>query len=103
MNNVFQVQDKEELKKLVDLVQNNEVPPDAPTIPEPSAAKEGIIILKLTRTNATGSGYLVATCSRIIECIRYIRRYVLPERTISISRLPFKPIIGRCTAELRPL
>ena len=37
----FQVEDKEEFDKLLDLVKNNEVPPDAPTIPDPSTANDG--------------------------------------------------------------
>ena len=37
----FQVEDKEEFDKLLELVKNNEVPSDAPTIPDPSTANDG--------------------------------------------------------------
>ena len=39
----FKVEDKEEFDKLLELVKNNEVPPDAPTIPDPSTANDGKI------------------------------------------------------------
>ena len=43
LNFDFKVEDKEEFDKLLELVKNNEVPPDAPTIPDPSTSNDGKI------------------------------------------------------------
>ena len=38
---LFQIEDKEEWNRLLDLVKNNEAPADAPPIPDPSTANDG--------------------------------------------------------------